>query len=166
MKAFFYIISIAFVLPVYAQEIKPSLVDTITSHKTTMLQWLNTLSWQDVKMGFAKRSPRCHCRYAFDSAFTYKEYDFDCTAEFVTNQGTWKIGNKNKLVMNSKSGTEVFRLAKVSNCIFLIPVGKVGQFTKDLKLALSKIKKHDSAKVVSLSLMLRLIKKYFCRADL
>lgn len=166
MKAFFYIISIAFVLPVYAQEIKPILVDTITSRKITTLQWLDTISWEDVKKGFVKRSPICLCRYVFDSAFTYKEYNFDCTAEFVTNQGTWKIGNKNKFIMKSKSGTEVFRLAKVSNCRFLIPADKVGQFTKDLKLALSKIKKKYSARIVSLSLMLRLNKKYFCSADL
>lgn len=164
MKTVLSILLMAFIFPVYAQETKPIVVDSTTYHTTT-LQWLDNISWEDVKEGFVKRSPSYHGRYAFDSAFTYKEYDYDCIATFVTNQGKWKIDNKNKVVIKSKSGNAVFRLAQVANCRFLIPVDKVGPFTKDLRVALTKIKKQYSARIISLSLMLRLSKRYFCRAS-
>jgi len=93
---------------------------------------LDSIPISDIRNEFVISDGYSGFTLSFDSNMVFKKNRFSCINQSTLDSGSWKIKNKNHLILVSKTDSLAFRIVRYGNYYYLFPSEQKEQFIKDL----------------------------------
>src|SRR6478735_150384 len=125
MKKALTIIALVFSTLSYGQVTKEIAYKNIEGLTVT-----DSITWKDIVGGFYISDGIGGYNFRLDSNMTFRKIDFSCLGRFTVDSGSWRMQNRNTVILKSNKTTLYFDIVKFDNFYFFIQPNQRQKFIR------------------------------------